>query len=478
MKKTNMPTQRAVKRTCVLHIINRVIPVALLSLVYVPHVYAEEALSPSLFELQQAAMRNNPNLASDKINQMVAKEDVDIAVSRWHPSVSFFTSKSYAGGDGKFDNTSAPEKERKEEGAIGLNLSQTLYDRTLSLDLEQARLRQQVSQLKVDDTQSQVTNRVVALFLDALALNTELNLLDEQLAFVSEQQKLTEESYYVGTVPITDALDSKAKYARIQAQKQALKWKLEAKKSEIKTITSLPFSAKAYPTGSDVLPDMNGKDMGYWLDLHATNNHQRKANELESQIAEIDHKKLKRKYSPKIKLSLEQKYNFKPWNDNHLKTYEDNKREWRADLRLEIPLFGSDVNQARERKALALYELKKAQANISTEQSIVKLQQAYYRLLANKAEHEGLFIALQSAEKALQSNKLGYKVGMRINTEVLDAQRKLYQVNKERLIKWYDAWRSYFELQQLAGNLGAEQLKQIDSALRAVTLDEVTDVSS
>lgn len=457
-----------------LHVISCVV----LVVVCAPCVYAGDEYAPSLFDLQQAAINNNPNLVSDKISQTVAKEEVEIASSRWRPSVSLYTSKSYSGGDERYGNTIAPKKERKEEGAIGLSVSQTLYDRTIGLDVDQAQLKQQVSQLKVDDTQSRVTNRVVALFLDALALNTELNLLNEQLAFVSEQQKLTEKSYDVGSVPITDALDAKAKYARIDAQKQALEWKLEAKKSEIKTITSLPFSAKAYPTGSDVLPDMNGKDMDYWLALYQTNNRERKAGELESQIAEIEHKKMMKQRSPKIKLSLDQKYNFKPWNDNHFKTYEDNKREWSASLRMEIPFFGSEVSKARERKALALYELKKAQVDAATEQSTVKLQQAYYRVLANKAEHKGLFIALQSAEQALASNQLGYKVGMRINTEVLDAQRKRYQVNKERLIKWYDTWRSYFELQQLAGNLGAEQLQQIDSALRSVTLNEETDVGS
>ncbi len=79
------------------------------------------------------------------------------------------------------------------------------------------------------------------------------------------------------------------------------------------------------------------------------------------------------------------------------------------------------------------------------------------------------FKALEAAEvssnSALESNKLGYEVGVRINIDVLNAQQQLYSTRRDLAKARYDTLINSLKLKAATGSLTESDIAQINSLL-------------
>jgi len=77
--------------------------------------------------------------------------------------------------------------------------------------------------------------------------------------------------------------------------------------------------------------------------------------------------------------------------------------------------------------------------------------------------------ALEAAERssltALEANRLGYQVGVRINIDVLNAQSQLYQTQRDLARARYDVLVGLLRLKQAAGALTAADLGPVNQML-------------
>jgi outer membrane protein len=65
----------------------------------------------------------------------------------------------------------------------------------------------------------------------------------------------------------------------------------------------------------------------------------------------------------------------------------------------------------------------------------------------------------------VESNKLGYEVGVRINIDVLNAQSQLYETRQKLVKARMDTLISLLRLKAAAGNLGEEDVAAINGLL-------------
>jgi outer membrane protein len=77
--------------------------------------------------------------------------------------------------------------------------------------------------------------------------------------------------------------------------------------------------------------------------------------------------------------------------------------------------------------------------------------------------------ALQAAEDssrlALEANQLGYKVGVRINIDVLNSQSQLYQTQRDLAQARYNVLLGALKLRQANGTLKPEDLQSVNALL-------------
>ena len=73
--------------------------------------------------------------------------------------------------------------------------------------------------------------------------------------------------------------------------------------------------------------------------------------------------------------------------------------------------------------------------------------------------------ALMSSQSALDSNKLGYEVGVRINIDVLNAQQQLFSTRRDLAVARYNTITNHLRLKAAAGSLREEDLEEVNRAL-------------
>jgi outer membrane protein len=73
--------------------------------------------------------------------------------------------------------------------------------------------------------------------------------------------------------------------------------------------------------------------------------------------------------------------------------------------------------------------------------------------------------ALTSSQSALDSNKLGYEVGVRINIDVLNAQTQLFDTRQKLAKARLDTLAALLKLKAAAGSLTEEDLQAVNLLL-------------
>jgi outer membrane protein len=81
------------------------------------------------------------------------------------------------------------------------------------------------------------------------------------------------------------------------------------------------------------------------------------------------------------------------------------------------------------------------------------------------AQVRALEQALISSQSALDSNKLGYEVGVRINIDVLNAQQQVYSTLRDLSRARYDTILNGLKLKSAAGTLSDADVEEVNRLL-------------
>ena len=93
-------------------------------------------------------------------------------------------------------------------------------------------------------------------------------------------------------------------------------------------------------------------------------------------------------------------------------------------------------------------------------------RQAYLGVTSGLAQVKALEAAERSSQSALESNRLGYQVGVRINIDVLNAQQQLYTTRQNLARARYDTVVNGLRLKSAAGSLTEADLVQVNDLLK------------
>jgi outer membrane protein len=131
-----------------------------------------------------------------------------------------------------------------------------------------------------------------------------------------------------------------------------------------------------------------------------------------------------------------------------------------------MPLYTGQASQNRILETVALQnkarnELDAAQRNVAQ-----ATRTAFYGVQSGLSQIKALQAAEASSQSALDANKLGYQVGVRINIDVLNSQSQLFQTKRDLAKARHDVLVGQLRLKQVSGTLKADDLQNISSLLQ------------
>jgi outer membrane protein len=130
-----------------------------------------------------------------------------------------------------------------------------------------------------------------------------------------------------------------------------------------------------------------------------------------------------------------------------------------------LPIFSGFSSDNRIKETLKLED--KAQADLEVvKRSVAQAtRSAYFGVVSGLGQVRALKAAEDSSQLALDANKLGYSVGVRINIDVLNSQSQLFQTKRDLAKARYDVLLGNLKLRQSNGSLKAEDLQIVNNLL-------------
>ena len=131
-----------------------------------------------------------------------------------------------------------------------------------------------------------------------------------------------------------------------------------------------------------------------------------------------------------------------------------------------MPLFAGFAHENRIKETNSLVEKAKADVTLATRGVSQTVRSTFLGLMSSNAQVNALQAAESSSLSALDANKLGYQVGVRINIDVLNSQSQLFQTKRDLAKARFDTLITHLKLKQATGQLSASDVQNINRLLQ------------
>jgi outer membrane protein len=344
-----------------------------------------------------------------------------------------------------------------------LTATQPVYRPANWVARDQADYQVRQSEANFGQAAQDLALRVAQAYFDVQAAQDTLALVGAQKAAISEQLAQAKRNFEVGTATITDTHEAQARYDLTVAQEIAAQNDLDSKRRSLQLITGKEYGYLK-PLRADVKAQPpEPADMQSWVDLAEKHAFPVLAQEAATEVANLEVKRQKSAYYPTVDL-VGSYGNTRDTGSLVTATGRD-ITTGQIGLQLAVPLYQGGGISSREREAAANSFKAREDLQNATRTAALNTRQTYLAVVNGIAQVSALEQALVSSQSALDSNRLGYEVGVRINIDVLNAQQQLYSTRRDLAVARYNLLINQLRLRAAVGGLRDEDLEKVNRAL-------------
>jgi outer membrane protein len=420
------------------------------------------AQSYDLVQSYRDSLANDAQLLSARSALEAAKERVPQAAAGLKPNVALTGSTGYQYFQNN-PNTGTSFSKSFAPTTLGVNLSYPLFRLQNVEALEQSKIQQSAAEAVLAQTQIDLILRVAQAYFDVLASQDSLGTVRAQKRAVAEQLASAKRNFEVGTATITDQQEAQAKYDLVVAQEFAGESDLEIKYAGLSLLTGKPVNGnKVLRPGVALQAPQPARETA-WVDSARANNYQVQQAMLGAEVArrEID----KQRYGDYPTIDIVGGFAHSRNPVTLAAGGGGNTNTANVGLQLNVPLYTGGAVNARVREAAANLEKSKADLEVARRQVEQATRVSYVGVNSGLAQVRALEAAERSSQLALDSNQLGYQVGVRINVDVLNAQQQLFTTRRDLSKARYDTIIAGLKLKASAGSLKEEDIEMINALL-------------
>jgi outer membrane protein len=309
--------------------------------------------------------------------------------------------------------------------------------------------------------------RVAQAYFDVLASQDSLAFIQGQKVAISEQLAQAKRNFEVGTATITDTHEAQARFDLATSQEIAAQGDLEIKKRTLQQIVG-KFPEQLEPLKSNIeLNPPKPNTMEDWATAAANQGYPVRAQEAALEVAVREIERIRAGHLPTLNIVGSAGQSSSSISATAASNSASDSLNRIIGLQLAIPLYAGGNVSSQVRQAVANRE--KAQQDLESTRRTAALsaRQSYVGVTNGMAQVRALEAALVSSRSALDSNKLGYEVGVRINIDVLNAQQQVYSTLRDLSRARYDTILNGLRLKSASGTLGEVDVEEVNRLLGA-----------
>ncbi|WP_296950904.1 TolC family outer membrane protein [uncultured Massilia sp.] len=343
-----------------------------------------------------------------------------------------------------------------------ISLQQPLFRWDRWETYQQSKLQQAISEAQFAQAQQDLIVRVAQAYFDVLAAQDTLESTRAQKVATTEQLASAKRNFEVGTQTITDTHEAQAAYDLVVSQELAAVNDLENKKTALQAIIGTAPAALATLRTGVALTAPQPANVDQWVSAAENQNYAVSVAQLQLESAKRDISKNRAGHYPTLDLVAASRH-----SRTDGQTYFSGRQTGNSvGVQYSIPIFQGFAVTSRVRESIALEDKARNDLEANRRNAALTARQSFLGVNTGMAQVKALEAAEVSSNSALESNKLGYQVGVRINIDVLNAQRQLYQTRTDLAKARYNTILAGLRLKAAAGSLREEDLQPVNALLQ------------
>ena len=395
-----------------------------------------------LLAIYHLARSSDPEFAAQIHRRKAGQEAIPQAQAAFRPQLS--ASSSY---------TLSSKDSSNQAASATVSLTQSIYNRSSRLLIKQARLQTNAADINYQIAAESLIQRVASSYFAVLSAQDNLELSERNQRAIRRQLELAEERLDVGLGTRTDLYDARARYENAVAEGIDAQRVLDDMRQVLIALVGKDPGTLLSLSPATALSGPQPDDAGQWVNGALSDNRSLKALSLDASVAEteIDRQQALRRLTVGLNLSAE---------------YTDSASADGTDasvtLSFKLPFYQGGLINAQIREAASNHNAARARYELARREIQRKTRQAFLSINSQLRRISALAEAVTAGESALQAKEEGFAVGLTTNIEVLDAQRDLFQAERDHLKARYDYVLQVLLLEQLSGQLNEEDVSRVN----------------
>ena len=346
-----------------------------------------------------------------------------------------------------------------------LNLSQPLFRWQNWMTYQQSELAVVQAEAQYKLAKQDLVLRVVKAYFDVLLSQESLITAQSQKTAIAEQLAAAKRNFEVGTTTITDTHEAQARFDLTTAQEIAAESDLQIKHHALRTLIGKDADTLKKLKEGVAISAPQPNDISKWVESAEKENLGVQIGQASLEIANREIEKQGAGHYPTLDLVASHGRSSSGLNPSLPALGGSDTTSTVIGLQLNIPIYAGGFVSSKEREAVALREKALADLENIRRNAALGARQSYLGVSSGLAQVKALEQALVSSQSALDSNKLGYEVGVRVNMDVLNAQQQFYSTRRDLAKARIDTLTAQLNLKAATGALTEADVVMVNSLL-------------
>jgi outer membrane protein len=426
---------------------------------------AAPARAADLLQIYREALANDATYASARATRDAGLESLPQGRAQILPTVNATAFTQYNEVDLSFRGAAPDSQRQGNSNGFAVTLTQPLFNWQNIQVYKGAGFRAAQAEAVFGQAAQDLIVRVAQAYFDVLASQDSLAFIQGQKEAISEQLAQAKRNFEVGTATITDTHEAQARFDLATSQEIAAQGDLEFKKRALQQIVGkFPERLEPLKSGIELNPP-RPNSMEDWATAAANQGYPVRAQEAALEVAVREIERTRAGHLPTLNIVGSAGVNSSSISATSTNNTPSDTTSRTIGLQLAIPLYAGGNVSSLVRQAVANREKAQQDLEGTRRTAALSARQSYLGVTNGMAQVRALEAALVSSRSALDSNKLGYEVGVRINIDVLNAQQQVYSTLRDLSRARYDTILNGLKLKAAAGTLGEADVEEVNRLL-------------
>ena len=444
---------------------------------------AQTATAADLIDVWQAALQNDKTYAVGRAAQATAQPRRDQAAALWRPSVGLIASMGVATNETETRGAQFSAPGFGQSSGVGFSTSvtngtsgrwavaatQPLYNPQRRAQQEQLSLSADLADLEWQVAGQSLMLRTAERYFDLALAEETLRVLRLQLDAVQRATTEAQDRFKLGSVPVTDTHEARARLASVRAQMLAVESDVQIKRHLLADSTGLPATALVARLPA-ALPGIDGgmaaRPLEPWLAEAQAGNPSIRSQLLAAEVAGQESSKYSLRSSATVDL-VAQAGRDRLSGGGDFGPASNTGTNRMIGIQLSVPLFTGGYRDAKEEEARRLADKSKAEVERTRQEVAQQVRAAWLGLSVGAERVLALAETLSASTSRRDATRVGHEVGQRTTLDLLNAENDNASAQLALAQGRVGLLMNRLRLAALVGQLDEAALRSVNAELAA-----------